>query len=201
MAQADLLVHEPFAYASGTASGPTLNGFQLHGQNGGTGMTGAWSTFSTSTSPITVYSQGSQSGVNLDNSGPVLLNYDGTVANLPTSGGYFGMGGSNTTDHMLVWRTLDPSVTATFVEGATTWFSFVSVRGYVANPAGMKLALGKGPLKEDRGQLSTGEAIGGGSGLGSSVRNAYKVYPQFWDSATGSPDPGGDSRVRPVHQL
>jgi hypothetical protein len=187
MAQATLLLYEGFGYTSGTPAGPSANGFALNGQSGGTGMTGTWSTFTASSSPITVYSQGSQSGVNLNNTGPVALDYDGTVANLPTSGGYFGMGGSNTTDHMLVWRTLDPSVTATFVEGATTWFSFVSVRGYVANPGGMKLALGKGPLLEDRGQLSTGEAIGGGGGLGSSVRNANKVYPQFWDNATGSP--------------
>lgn len=187
LVQAELLVHEPFAYASGTASGPTSNGFQLNGQSGGTGMTGTWTAFTNTASPITVYSQGTQSGVNLDNTGPVLLNYDGTVANLPTSGGYLGMGGSNSTDHMVVSRPLDPSVTATFLDGTTTWFSFVSVRGYSANPAGMKLALGKGPLKEDRGHLSTGEAIGGGGGLGSSVRNAYKVYPQFWDNTTGSP--------------
>lgn len=189
-AKADLLLHEPFNYTTGTPSGPTSNGVQLQGQSGGTGMTGSWTAFVNNvaaTHAITVYPGGSNFGGNLNNTGPVLLSYDGTVANLPYSGGYFGMGGSNTSDHMIISRPLASTVTSTFVDGATTWFSFVSVRGYVANPAGMKLALGKGPLIEDRGNLSTGEAIGGGGGLGSSVRNGYKVYPQFWDNVTGSP--------------
>lgn len=189
-AQADLLLYEPFNYTTGTLSGPTSNGVQLQGQSGGTGMTGSWNAFVNNvaaTHAITVYPGGSISGVNLNNTGPVLLSYDGAVANLPYSGGYFGMGGSNTTDHMIISRPLASSVTSTFVHGATTWFSFVSVRGYVANPAGMKLALGKGPLLSDRGHLSTGEAIGGGGGLGSSIRNGYKVYPQFWDATINSP--------------
>ncbi len=193
MAQAALLVYEGFNYTSGTAGGPTGNGFQLNGQSGGTGMTGTWTAFTNSTgttSPITVYSEGNLSGVNLSTDNP--LAYDGTVANLPTTGGYFGMGNTNgaatgSTDHMIISRPLATSVTSTFVDGATTWFSFVSVRGSTANPAGMKLALGKGALLEDRGNVSTGEAIGGGGGLGSSVKNGYKVYPQFWDSTTASP--------------
>jgi hypothetical protein len=195
-AKADLLLHEPFNYTSGTPSGPTLNGFQLTGQNGGIGMTGSWTGFTNSgsgpTNVVTVYPGGSNPGVNLNNTGPVVLAYDGTVANLPYSGGFVGMGGSNSTDHMTLSRPLSPSVTSTFVDGATTWFSFVSVRGYVANPAGMKLALGKGALINGRGLTSTGEAIGGGGGLGSAVKNGYKVYPQFWDSVTGSPDAGAE---------
>jgi len=150
-------------------------------------MTGNWSAFTNSSSPITVYSGASQSGVNLNNTGPVLLDYDGSVSNLQTSGGYVGMGGSNNTDHMVMTRTLASTVTDTFVDGTTTWFSFVSVRGYVANPSGIKLALGYSGLTEDRGHNSLGEAIGGGGGLGSSVRNGYKVYPQFWDATTESP--------------
>lgn len=189
-AKADLLLYEGFDYTTGTLSGPTSNGVQLGGQAGGTGMTGSWTAFvnnAAATHAITVYPGGSNSGVNLSTSGPVALSYDGTVANLPYSGGYFGMGGTNTSDHMIISRPLAASVTSTFVHGATTWFSFVSVRGFVANPAGMKLALGKGALVGDRGSLSTGEAIGGGGGLGTSVRNGYKVYPQFWDNTTGSP--------------
>jgi hypothetical protein len=188
-AQATLLVYDGFDYTTGTASGPTSNGVQLNGQSGAAlGLTGAWSAWTANTSPITVYAGGTQSGVQLSTTGPVYLNYDGTVANLPTSGGYFGMGGTNNTDHMLASRPLAAGfAAANFTEGATTWFSFVSVRGYTANPAGFKLALGKGALIEDRGNLATGEAIGGGGGLGSAVRNGYKVYPQFWDSTTGSP--------------
>lgn len=189
-AHAELLVHEPFNYTSGTPSGPTNNGWLLAGQSGG-GETGfaagsTWSTFTNSSSPITAYAEGSVSGVNYNTTGPVAHTFAGTVANLPTSGGYFGMGGTNNTDHMQVWRTLDPSVVAKFTPGSTTWFSFVSCRGYAANPAGFKLALGKGRLLEDRGSSATGESIGGGSGLGSSERNTRKVYPQFWDSVPGS---------------
>lgn len=183
-APAALLVHEPFNYTTGTPSGPTSNGVQLQGQSGGTGMTGVWTAFrnvsGTSTTEITVYPGGSNSGVEIDTG--TALAYNGTVANLPYSGGFFGMGGSNLTDHMIVSRPLAPGVTATFVDGTTTWFSFVSVRGNVNNPTGMRLALGKGPLLEDRGGRATGEAIGGGGGTGASVRNAYKVYPQFWDA-------------------
>ena len=188
-AQATLLVYDGFNYTTGTASGPTGNGVQLNGQSGAAlGLTGAWSAWTASAGPITVYPGGSNSGVNLALSPITPLAYDGSVANLPYSGGYFGMGGSNTTDHMLASRPLASGfAAANFTEGATTWFSFVSVRGYTANPAGFKLALGKGALIEDRGNGAVGEAIGGGGGLGSSVRNGYKVYPQFWDSTTGSP--------------
>lgn len=180
-AKADLLLYEPFNYTSGTLGGK--------GATNTVGMTGTWSTFNTGASPITVYPSSTTSGTNLNNTGPILNTYDGITDNLPntTTGGYFGPGGSNTTDHMEIWRTLAPSVTATFVDGATTWFSFVSVRGYIANPTGMRLALGKGALLEDRGLTSTGEAIGGGGGSGSSVKNGYKVYPQFWDNAVNSP--------------
>ena len=109
------------------------------------------------------------------------------------------MGGTNLTDHMELWRTLDPSVTASFTNGRTTWFSFVSVRGNSANPQGMRIALGHAGsisfplpingvettlLGEDRGGKAGGEAIGGG---GSSIKNGYKILSQFWDSVTGSP--------------
>ncbi|MCE9610875.1 MAG: PEP-CTERM sorting domain-containing protein [Chthoniobacter sp.] len=178
-AKADLLVYEGFDYASGG----TVN---LAGQGTNTnGLTGTWSTFNTGAAAIKVYNQGSTSGTDITTGVPNT--YNGTVPNLPTSGGYFGMGGTNTTDHMIAWRSLAPSVTATFTDGSSTWFSFASVRGFSANPAGMKLALGKGALIEDRGGRASGEAIGGGGGLGSSVKNGYKVYPQFWDNTTGSP--------------
>ena len=185
--QATLLVYEPFNYNSGTPSGPTNNGFLLAGQSGGTGFTGAWSTYTNSSTPITVYAAGTLSGTNYNTTGPIIQSFSGAVANLPSTEGYFGPGGTNATDHMEVWRTLDPSVTATFTDGSTTWFSYVSSRGYTANPSGMKLAIGHGRLTEDRGGSASGEAIGGGTGLGSSERNVRKIYPQFWDSVPNSP--------------
>jgi len=179
---AQVLLYEPFNYAG---AGPVnLTGT---GATNTTGFdpTSTWSTFSTGATPIKVYNQGVLSGLNFSTG--TANAYVGTTTNLPTSGGYVGPGGTNTTDHMNMWRKLDPSVTSSFVAGTTTWFSFVSVRAYDANPAGIKLALGKGQLLEDRGNNATGEGIGGGGGTGSSVLNSYKVYPQFWDSVTGSP--------------
>ncbi len=191
-AQATLLVYEGFdtATTTGVASGPTLNGFRLQGKTGGMGFaTGSsWNAFENGTGRyITVYAQGAAPGTNFATSPVTPLTYNGTCANLPTSGGYFGPNGTNTSDHMIISRPLHPAVTATFKNGTTTWFSFVYVRSGNPNPAGAKLAIGKGPLLEDRGSSSTGEAIGGGGGLGSSERNARKIYPQFWDGAPLTP--------------
>jgi hypothetical protein len=183
--RATLLVYEPFNYPSGTTSG---TGVLLNGQSGGTGMTGSWATVNTGTAnSVTNYLQPNLSGVNL-NTG-VANTFNGTVANLPTSGGYFGsigLGGTaNTTDHIYAYRTLDPSVTATFTAGSTTWFSFVSARAFNANATGPKLAIGAGRLStSDRGQTALGEAIGAGGGLGTNAgSNTSKVYGQFWDQA------------------
>jgi len=192
-AQATLLVYEGFdtATTTGVAAGPTLNGFRLQGKTGGMGfVTGSsWNTYVNSTNPITVYAQGAIPGTSFSNTTGTLplLAYNGTCANLPTSGGYFGPNGTNTCDHMVISRPLHPGVTATFKNGTTTWFSFVYVRSGNNNDAGAKLALGKGALGNARGSSSNGEAIGGGSGLGSSNRNVRKVYPQFWDAAPLTP--------------
>jgi len=185
-AQAALLLYEPFNYSTGTASG---SGVLLSGQNGGTGFaTGSsWSTSNTGTAnSVTTYLQGNLSGVNLSNG--TANTFNGTVANLPTSGGYFGSvtsppgGTSNTTDHMFAWRTIDPAVTATFTHGSTTWMSYVSARAFNSNASGPKLAIGAGRLQGDRGYTAAGEAIGMGGGVGSNAgSNTLKVYGQFWD--------------------
>ena len=177
-AQAVLLVYEPFNYSTGTPSG---SGVLLNGQSGGIGMTGSWQTFNTGTAnSVSVYLEGNTSGVNL-NTGVANV-FDGTVANLPTSGGYFGsvgLGGTaNTTDHTQATRALDPSVTATFTAGSTTWFSFVSARAFNLNATSTRFAIGAAGLLEDRGHVAGGEAIGVGGALQS---NTLKVFPQFWD--------------------
>jgi hypothetical protein len=204
-AQATLLVYEGFdtATTGGIASGPTSNGFRLQGKAGGMGfVTGSsWNTYVNSTNPITVYAQGATPGTNFITSPVTPLTYNGTCANLPTSGGYFGPNGTNTSDHMVISRPLHPGVTATFKNGTTTWFSFVYVRSGNPNDAGAKLALGKGALGNARGSTSNGEAIGGGSGLGSSIRNGRKVYPQFWDAdplTPGSTSGGSNYDVQGV---
>ena len=175
---ATLLVYEPFNYTTGTVSG---SGVLLSGQSGGTGMTGSWSTFNTGTAnSVTVYQQGNLSNVNF-NTG-AANQFDGTVSNLVTSGGYFGSRGvggtSSTTDHMQAWRGIDPSVTATFIDGSTTWFSFVSARAFNLNASGTRFAIGAAELKEDRGHLANGQAIGVGGALQS---NLNLIHAQVWD--------------------
>jgi hypothetical protein len=206
-AQATLLVYEGFdtATTTGVAAGPTSNGFRLQGKAGGMGfVTGsAWNAYVNSSNPITVYAQGATPGTSFSNTTGALplLAYNGTCANLPTSGGYFGPNGTNTCDHMVISRPLHPGVTATFKNGTTTWFSFVYVRSGNNNDAGAKLALGKGALGNGRGSSSNGEAIGGGGGLGSSIRNGRKVYPQFWDAdplTPGSTSGGSNYDVQGV---
>jgi len=186
-ATAALLLYEPFGYSTGTASG---TGVLLSGQNGGTGFAAgsSWSTSNTGTAnSVTVYQQGNLSGVNLSTG--VANTFDGLVSNLPTSGGYFGsvgLGGTaNTTDHMFAWRTIDPSVTATFLDGTSTWMSYVSARAFNLNASSPKLAIGAGRLQGDRGYQAAGEAIGMGGGVGSNTgSNTLKVYGQFWDNIT-----------------
>ena len=188
-AHAALLVYEPFDYA------PTGTPVPLSGQGATNtfGMTGTWSvTFSNGTAPVTVYKQGNLSGVNLSTSATpsgAPNNFVGTVANLPTSGGYIGPvssasgGTSVTTDHIEVARPLDPSVTATFTSGSTTWFSWVSARAFDLNATSPRFAIGAGSLLEDRGHLAAGQAIGVGGGL---QTNALKIFPQVWNN-----DPSG----------
>ena len=190
-AQATLLVYEGFDTATTTGIASGLNGFRLQGKTGGMGFaTGSsWNAFENGSGRyITVYAQGAAPGTNfITTPSNIALTYNGTCANLPTSGGYFGPNGTNTSDHMIISRPLHPGVTATFKDGTTTWFSFVYVRSGNPNAAGAKIAIGKGPLLEDRGSSSTGEAIGGGGGLGNSERNGRKIYPQFWDGAPLTP--------------
>lgn len=191
-AKADLLLYEPFNYTSGTASGPTNNGFRMSGQGSSElGMSGTWSTISTGAQPITVYPGGTQSGTDVSTGVPNT--FTGSVTNLPTSGGYFGMGGTNSTDHMIISRPLAAGfAAANFTEGSTTWFSFVSVRGFSANPAGMGLFLTNGGVLDVNyaGSRASGEGIGGGGSGGASVKNGYKVFPQFFDSTVNS---GGET--------
>jgi hypothetical protein len=172
-----------------------------------------WSTITTGSfgppnPSATVYQEGTLSGVvrlNADFGGGGNA-FDGTVDNLPTSGGYFGSAttpeGSdqNTTDHILAWRALDPTVTATFTDGSTTWFSYVSARAWGRNGRSPSFAIGAGRLTGDRGNVALGEAIGAGganrntSGVGT---NTLGIFPQFFDRVLGSPgEEGGTFNIR-----
>ncbi len=191
VAQADLLVYEGFNYAT---VAPSL----LSAANGGIGMTGTWSATWTGTAAPTIYNQGISSGVHLNTGADNP--FRGVVSNVVTTGGYLGpvasaVGGtSTTTDHMYGSRALDPSVTATFVAGTTTWMSFVSTAAFNANASGPKLAIGAsdftttpsgGSATTNRGLTAGGQAIGLGGGLGSNTgSNTAKVFGQFWAQST-----------------
>ncbi len=99
-ASADLLVHEPFDYAEGwlttEAGGP---------QGGALGTTGTWTAHDTTglnygdfggtpQGDWRVHQEGNASGIVVDPGPPAIFNtFDGTVANLTTSGGYAGLPG------------------------------------------------------------------------------------------------------------
>ncbi|MDA0765820.1 MAG: hypothetical protein O3A87_05970 [Verrucomicrobia bacterium] len=190
---ADLLVYEPYAYPDGA----------LAGQGGALGTTGTWTTFDNN-SRWDVHQEGNLSGVYLNNTnGPNL--WDGTVDNLVTSGGYAGIPDpesvgqpagytGNVADHMDASIPLDPAVTATFTTGSTTWFSFVSVRGYNANPASPQVMLGTDPFSVDsRGQTTqtTGGGFGIAAGGGFPRFNNFDIFPHYYSGGIIHFSPGG----------
>lgn len=186
--QAALLVYEGFGYTTGNAI-PGGTGVQLNGQGtaGELGLTGTWTAQNTGTvaNSTTVYPQGNTTGIT-SNTGAIPNTFDGTVANLTTSGGFFGVTNAtnvtlytNGTDHSEAWRPLATSVTSTFVTGNTTWFSFVSARGYSNSARSPSFYLGAGNLLEDRGNNATAPGIGGGG----SVTDGSSIFPTYWNNS------------------
>jgi len=195
--QAALLVHEPFDYAASGDPAPGPSGTLLYNQvagpgtggSGGLGMTGEWQAFNqgATANSVTVYPQGSTTGI-ISNTGALPNAFDGTVANLATSGGFFGVTNAtntpavgtftNGTDHIEVWRPIAPSVTATFGTGNTTWFSLVTTRGYSNNARSPSFYLGAGALLEDRGVNASAPGIGAGGGNS----DGGAIFPQYWNT-------------------
>jgi hypothetical protein len=206
-ARAELLVYEPFAYPDGL----------LNGQSGALGTTGAWESHDSlsATFPIPqtgwrVHQEGDLSGVGLSGSNtaidPLGFNaFDGTVDNLPTSGGYAGLHGAedvgDTDPHngepgrwMDAHIGLAPQVTATFAAGTTTWFSFVSVRGWDRNEESPQFMIGTDFTPNAARQFvynttDGGNAIGGG---GAAPRyNMGDVLPSYFAAGVPHISPGG----------
>ena len=200
-ADAKVLVYEPFAYADGW----------LTGQGGAFGTTGTWTTTDKKTSEgWRIHQEGNLSGVNLANSngsidptGPSPFN--GTVDNLWTLGGYVGLPSpenigeaadyaGTTASNMDAHIGLDPSVTATFTSGTTTWFSFVSARGWDKNEESPQFMIGTDftPLGAREIVYNTddgGNAIGGG---GAPPRaNYWTVQPNYFSGGIAHTTPGG----------
>ncbi|NIP98542.1 MAG: hypothetical protein GWO24_36090, partial [Akkermansiaceae bacterium] len=119
--------------------------------------------------------------------------WDGTVENLPTSGGYAGLWGAddwNDPDpnsgepgrNLDANIGLDPGVTATFQSGTTTWFSYVAVRGWDRNEETPSLIIGTDPTpNESRGASLTNSGNGIGTGGGPPRDNRPHIYPMFFE--------------------
>ena len=171
-ASAVLHVYEPFAYTSTT----------LSGQGGALGTTGTWSSYdSIGGVSWALHQEGVSSGVVLSD-GVTPSTFDGRVANLETTGGYVGynQGGNNLNAAI----SLDPSVTASFQVGTTTWISYVSARAWNLNAEHANLVLGTAPAPDgSRGDNYGGIGTGGsgfGTGGGPTRNNRTYIYPMFY---------------------
>ncbi len=158
----ELLLHEPFAYASGQ----DLTGLG----NVGSGMTGTWTAVG-NISDVFV----------LDGTGAEI--WDGQLQNLATSGNFAGLS-VPTGDHIHTDRQMASSVTDSFVDGSTTWLSVAFAR---ANSAGAHfkpmVAIGADRLSTDRGNTAKGPAIGAGA-----LYNDQAIRAQYWldEDASGT---------------
>ncbi len=199
--EATVLVYEPFAYADGW----------LTGQGGALGTTGTWTAYQTALNidpdgtagplpPVAnvtdwrIHQEGDTTGIVVNPIPALALNtFDGTVANLATSGGYVGLPGPADLGlpvdadveigrYMDAFIALDPDVTASFQSGTTTWFSYVAVAGWDRNMEPPQLQIGTDPSPHDsRNTLynltNSGSGIGAGGGPPSNDR--FSIMPRY----------------------
>ena len=193
-ANAALLVYEPFAYDDG----------KLTGQGGALGTTGTWTAYDSNYKDWHVHPEGSTTGIvtNGNTTEPYEATernmFDGTVANLMTSGGFAGLPGPADTGadperdheigrHQNGFIGLDPGVTATFQSGTTTWFSFVSVRAWDRNEHGAHMIIGTDPgANENRGVTLTNDGSGIGGGNGPPRNGRTRIFPQYFSEGVMS---------------
>ncbi len=177
-ASAELLVYEPFAYEA----------TELTGQGGALGTTGTWaSNDSTGNVSWALHQEGNLSGVktSYQYNDANAHTFDGTVANLQTSGGYVGynQGGNNlNADIGLAY-----SVTASFTSGSTTWIGYVSVRAWDRNMEQANLVLGTDPAPngsrgDNYGGIGPDGFSGFGTGGGPTRNNRTSIYPMFYNA-------------------
>ena len=192
--QARLLVYEPFDYPDGW----------LTGQGGALGTIGTWVTTDAGwAGGWRVHPEGEFTGIVVDPAPACTPNvFDGTVDNLPTLGGFAGMAGpedrglapctDSGTGNLDASIALDPSVTATFTSGTTTWFSFVSVHAWDRNQGAPQFMIGTDTTTAaSRGltMINSGNGIGGGGGAPRG--NLFDIYPQFFRDGVNNHTPGG----------
>ena len=189
---ATLLAYEPFDYPDAT----------LNGQGGAPGTTGTWTTNDTGFAQgWWCHPEGELTG-QFDDLGGGLNMFDGTVDNLPTTGGFVGSAGpeeqgaaSGTrvpTGNMDANIGLDPSVTATFQSGTTTWFSYVGAHADNRNQGSPTLMLCTDPTVDGARGLTMQNSGSGIGGVGGPTRfNLQDVYPHYFSDGIHHQTPGG----------
>jgi len=191
-ANADLLVYEPFDYPDGL----------LNGQGGALGTTGTWTTNDTGWAEgWWNHPEGELTG-QYDDRGPGFNLFDGTVANLQTSGGFAGpigpvekggeWGVRNPTGNLDANIGLDPSVTETFQAGTTTWFSYVGAYADNRNQGAPTLMICTDPTTNGaRGMTMENEGNGIGGVGGPQRYNLWRAYPHYFSGGAHHQTPGG----------
>jgi len=196
-AQAGLLVYEPFAYEDAP----------LNGNGGALGTVGTWTTNDTGFAEgWWCHPEGEVTGQGDDRHATdpenALNLFDGTVANLPTTGGFAGAAGP--VEQGGVWGTrdptgnldanigLDPSVTATFQSGTTTWFSYVGCHADNRNQGSPTFMLCTDPTTNGSRGLNLQNEGNGIGGVGGPPRyNLFDVYPHYFSGGIHHQTPGG----------
>jgi autotransporter-associated beta strand protein len=178
-AKAELLLYEGFDYTAGTFPAPYSDQsgiLTLNGANGGTGMTGNW----TAANQDGTFVSPKGFAVNSASAG---TKWNGVVSSVPQSGKYVGspapsgVVGSgfngNNPDQMWAYRSIDPTVTASFTPGSTIWISYVEASQFNtnANSTGGMLAIGSGYFGTNgRGEFVTGGPLALGIGINYSTK-------------------------------
>jgi len=191
---AGVLVYEPFAYPDGL----------LNGQGGALGTTGTWTTNDTGFAEgWWCHPEGELTG-QFDDIGGGLNMFDGTADNLLTSGGFVGSAGPeeqgsafgtrDPTGNMDGHIGLDPSVTATFQSGTTTWFSYVGAHADNRNQGSPTLMISTDPTANGSRGVTMENSGNGIGGVGGPPRyNLQDVYPHYFSGGVHHQTPGGYS--------
>jgi len=196
-ANAALLVYEPFDYPDAA----------LNGNGGALGTTGVWQTHDTGESQgWWCHPEGELTGQgdDLGPGGNALNLFDGTVDNLSTTGGFAGPAGPTDQSTPGTWGTrdptgnldanigLDPSVTATFQSGTTTWFSYVGCHADNRNQGSPTFMLCTDPTTNGSRSLTMQNSGNGIGGVGGPPRaNLFDVYPHYFSGGVHHQTPGG----------
>ena len=108
-----------------------------------------------------------------------LDDFTGLPAGVPGAGSSYAAGRNQNDNRLKIG--LAASVTDTFLDGTTTWMSFVGINTQNHIHHKPSMAIGDGELAGDRAHAAEGQAIGGGAIY--SDRNG-QVRASYWDDET-----------------